>query len=64
MSAGVFWKQDFNLKKPLNLPGNITLDTCVPADMLGTLSYSNVTNGGSFIETNKRAPGVYANRTT
>lgn len=51
-SAGLFWNQDFN-KQPLNLPGDITGDE-------GTRSYFNVTNGGSFIETNKRAPGVSA----
>lgn len=57
MSAGVFWNQDFN-KKPLKPARKHHI--CVPADPLGTLSYSNITNGGSFIETNKWAPGVCA----
>lgn len=38
--------------------------TRIPTDSLGTLSYSNVTNGGSFIETNRWSPGVCAAHTT
>lgn len=36
----------------------------IPTDTPGTFRYSNVTNGGSFIETNRRSPGVCAGHGT
>lgn len=65
MSAGVVWEWDFTKKKKKkNLKANRKHQIRYALRTLGTLSYANVTNSGSFTETNARAPGVSAGHIT